>query len=101
VALSEKLGLVAQYYNALTSDIQAVPTTDEHRELMRRYEGLVGHPQMLCGNYSEAAGRSPAAKMLLLTRDPDALMQTVQEQVLHLHAHTHIYIHTLTPHFNE
>ena len=40
LALAGELGLVAQYYDPVNGNVQAVPKTEGHRALMSRYAGL-------------------------------------------------------------
>jgi hypothetical protein len=54
---------------------------DEHRALIKRYENLVGMAQVVGSSYDEAIAKSPAAKMLVLTNDPDALIETAKKDL--------------------
>jgi hydroxymethylpyrimidine pyrophosphatase-like HAD family hydrolase len=48
---------------------------------MKRYEELVGMPQVILDSYDEAISKSPAAKMLILTNDPDHLIETAKKEL--------------------
>jgi 5-amino-6-(5-phospho-D-ribitylamino)uracil phosphatase len=78
--LANKEGMVAQYYNGLTSEIQAVPIQTEHKELMGRYASLVGASQTELDDYSTAIDKSQACKILILTHDVDRLIQLAQDE---------------------
>lgn len=80
IELAREFGFVAQYYNGVTGEVQACPTTDEHRALLRRYAGLVGHSQTIISSYEEAIVKSPAAKILILTADPDSLIKLCKDR---------------------
>lgn len=79
--LASELGLVAQYYNGTTGDVQAVSKTAEHTELLARYASLVGKPQVLITSYDEAMEKSLAAKILVLTNNPDELIRICNERL--------------------
>ena len=70
--------LVAQLYNGTTGEVYAKPCSAVHTELLLRYERLVGKAQVVVQDYEDAHQCCPAgsAKMLVLTHDPDAFMQT-------------------------
>jgi Cof subfamily protein (haloacid dehalogenase superfamily) len=67
-------GVCAQYYIEDTGDVFAVPTNDEHRALLQRYFQLVGRQQIFGSNYEAVLMRSRAAKILLMTNQPDELL---------------------------
>lgn len=48
---------------------------------MRKYAALVGTPQTQIASYDDAFAKSPSAKMLLLTKDPDALLEIVDREL--------------------
>jgi Cof subfamily protein (haloacid dehalogenase superfamily) len=73
-------GVVAQFYVALTGNVYAVPRTDEHLTLLGRYARLVGKPQILVSTYDVAMSISHAAKILLLTNDPDQIIARAHER---------------------
>jgi len=47
---------------------------------MKRYAGLVGAAQTEAKSYESVQAECLPAKMLLLTKDPDALMETCLER---------------------
>jgi hydroxymethylpyrimidine pyrophosphatase-like HAD family hydrolase len=65
----------------MTGDVYAVPKTEEHRTLLRRYAALVGKDQVLIDSYDEVIARTPSAKMLILTKDPDALIEVAKRDL--------------------
>lgn len=81
LGLTEELGLITQYYNGATGDVQAVCKSDEHRALLGRYAALVGKPQVLIDSYDEAIAKSLPAKLLVLTNDPDYLIEVCEERL--------------------
>jgi hypothetical protein len=70
-----------QYYNGDTGDVYCIPSTDEHHILLEKYAGLVGKKQVFLTTFDEAISKSPSAKILLLTNDPDGLIETVQKEL--------------------
>ena len=84
IELVEEKGHVVQLYNGTTGDVYARPTTAVHTELLGQYARLVGKPQVMVREYEEAFALLPdggSAKMLVLTEDPDAFMQTCRERL--------------------
>lgn len=77
--LAVELNLVAQYYNGITGDVYACPTSPDHIRLLKRYAGLVGKEQII-GPYEDAMKLSLSAKLLILTEDPDALIAICRER---------------------
>lgn len=77
LGLTDKLGLLLQFYDGLNGEVLVVPKTDEHRALMKRYADLVGKPQIVLNSTEEMFERSPAgsAKLLVLTNNPDELIE--------------------------
>ena len=81
IKLAKRLGLVTHYYNGITGDVYAVPETSEHLRLLKMYEELTGKPQVLVSSYAEAAAKSLAAKMIVLTTDPDELISIAKREL--------------------
>jgi Cof subfamily protein (haloacid dehalogenase superfamily) len=81
IEFTSKRGLCLQYYNGATGDVQAVPVTEEHHELMARYAQIVGRKQVVLSSYDEAIAKSLPAKMLVFTSDADALMADAAAQL--------------------
>ena len=69
-----------QYYNPVLGEAFAVPTTDEHRVLLKRYADLVSRPQILVKDYSEAVELSPAAKVLILSDDAERIVSEARKR---------------------
>ena len=76
IALAEREGCVIQLYNGQTGEVFAKPTTDQHIELLERYEHLVEKRQTYVASLeSEVFNVTDRfAKALVLTFDPDAFM---------------------------
>lgn len=70
-----------QYYNGDNGDVYASPTSEEHRVLLSKYARLVGQDQKLVTSYEEAISKSPSAKMLILTNDPDGLIEITKKEL--------------------
>mmetsp|Transcript_18874 Transcript_18874/g.46333 ORF Transcript_18874/g.46333 Transcript_18874/m.46333 type:complete len:324 (+) Transcript_18874:111-1082(+) len=85
VALADELGLVIQFY--VGDQIYAIPKTAKHLELMKKYEVLAGHKQTQLKDAKELEKYGLPAKILILTEDPDALIELSQKRfgdALHL-----------------
>jgi hydroxymethylpyrimidine pyrophosphatase-like HAD family hydrolase len=67
--------------------VYAVPANDEHHTLLKRYEQLVGCPQVLVSSYEEAIQRTVAAKLVIMTNRADELISD---------SHTHLPVSELT-----
>lgn len=78
---ADRLGLVAQYYNGITGDVYARPLTDEHRQLLGRYEELTGKAQVLVDSYDEVLALTPSAKLLVLTHDSEMLLEEAEKEL--------------------
>ena len=77
-SLAEELKLVFQYYNGVSGEIYAVPTTEKHLELLRRYETLSGTRQIRLSSFQEAENKCEAAKIVLLTDNVDQLIEVAK-----------------------
>jgi hydroxymethylpyrimidine pyrophosphatase-like HAD family hydrolase len=69
-----------QYYNGNTGDVLACPKTDEHYELLKKYEKLTGKAQTLVPNYSDLVPSFLPAKILVLTNEIDKDMALIKEE---------------------
>jgi len=72
--------LVSQYYNPVLGEAFAVPTTDEHHVLLKRYAELVSRPQILVKHYEEAIVLSPAAKVLILSDEAHLVVEKAKQK---------------------
>lgn len=79
IAFAQRLGLVAQYYLEHSGDVFAVPTTDDHHRLLEAYAQLTGRPQVIGTEYAEALSQSPAAKVLLMSRDVGLILAEAEK----------------------
>ena len=79
--LAQKMNLVAQYYNGVTSEVYAVPSTDEHLSLLKGYASLTGKDQVVLPSYEAAKQRGEASKILLMTNDVDGLIQEAERSL--------------------
>lgn len=77
VSLSDRLGLVLQYYNGVSGEVLSKPTNSDHVTLLDRYAKLVGKTQTTIDDWEQAYATSPdgSAKVLILTNDPDFLIE--------------------------
>ena len=71
---AERHNHVAQYYNGMTGEVQAVPKSEEHKQLLARYAELVGKEQTMLGSYESAIEKSLSSKILILSNDVDSLI---------------------------
>lgn len=78
--LADELGLVAQYYNGLTGEVQAFPKTDTQREYLKIYAEMVGRVQTI-RSYEDAMKISLPAKILIMTPDPESLLLACQSKL--------------------
>ena len=58
----------------------ASPQNDEHHTLLDRYAKLVGRPQVLIPSYESAKEKGSSAKVLIMTSDPDKLIEAAREE---------------------
>jgi Cof subfamily protein (haloacid dehalogenase superfamily) len=79
LAFAAANGCVAQYYNGLAGQVLAVPQTEEHHELLGRYAALVGNKQVLLTDYEEAIQQSLSAKMIVMSNNIDAIIESAIE----------------------
>lgn len=77
----ESKGLLCQYYNENSGEVQAVPMNEEHEDLMKRYAAIAGKPQVVLDSYEAAFDKSLPAKLLVLTNDPDKLIHNVAHEL--------------------
>lgn len=75
IALAAKNGLCLQYYNGETGDVYACPLNDAHLDLLNRYATLTARKQVFIENYDIAIATCLSPKVIILTNDPDSLMQ--------------------------
>lgn len=81
LSLANKKNLVVQYYNGVTGDVYAVPSSDSHKELLLKYERLTGKAQVILSSYDDALKICLPAKMLVLTNDTDDLLATAKVEL--------------------
>jgi hydroxymethylpyrimidine pyrophosphatase-like HAD family hydrolase len=83
IALARSLGLTMQYYHGETGEVFASPVTasDEQQQLMRSYAGLTGRQQRCVEDIGALVEQFPSAKALILTNDPEALLQAADTQL--------------------
>ena len=75
-------GLCAQYYNEDNGEVFAVAKTEIHRTLLSKYAKLTGRNQILISSYESVIQAAKAAKILLLTNEPDEILAQAR-QYLH------------------
>lgn len=78
--LADDLGLVAQYYNGLTGEVQAFPTSDTQRAQLKVYADMVCRVQTI-RPYEEAMKLSLPAKILIMTSDPASLLEQCKSKL--------------------
>jgi len=67
-----------QFY--IGDKVYAVPKSEKHLELMKRYEVLAGYPQIKLKDFNELEKLGDPAKILLLTEDPDSLLEMAKKK---------------------
>ena len=96
---AESMGLCAQYYIGSTGDVYAVPKSDSHRDLLRRYAELTGKQQKIVESYDIPISISAPAKILIMTDDADGMIRAA-ERMFHVDQY-HIIRGTPEPFFVE
>ena len=74
-------GVCAQFYIEDTGEVFAVPLNDEHRALLYRYFQLVGRQQTFGTSYKSILSSNRAAKILLMTNQPDELLAAARREL--------------------
>ena len=72
---------IPQYYDGDSGEVYAVPQNDGHLLLLEKYARLVGRKQLYISSFEEIMFKSLSAKILLLTNEPDELIQLAQENL--------------------
>lgn len=81
ISFADRHDLVLQYYNGESGEVYAVPRTEGHLALLRRYELLVGKKQVMLDSYQQATDICEAAKALIMTESADSLLDLAVSQL--------------------
>lgn len=78
MGLAQLTNNVLQCYNPMTGEVFVKTINDEQNALCERYASLVGRQQTRINDYEEVIGLA-SAKCLIMTNDPDALIEKAKE----------------------
>ena len=70
-----------QYYDGDSGEVYTVPQNDGHLLLLEKYARLVGRKQVYLSSFEEIISKSLSAKILLLTNEPDELIQLAEKDL--------------------